>query len=146
MNINGIELPNRPLSNFDIDYYVNKLGIPSFRGTFMRDSLPKKLLKSECAIVNLDDSDGPGTHWVCYWVDPDASYYFDSFGLSMPDELYDYLNKPILMNELEIQDRNDVICGHLCLKVLKDLQVNNGKPSSHGFRYNSFKKSIFSLI
>ena len=146
MNINGIEIPNKPLSNFDIEKYADKLGLTHFRGTFMRDALPRKLFKTECAIVNLDDSDGPGTHWVCYWIDPDVSYYFDSFGLSMPDELHDYLKRPTLINTFEIQDRNDVICGHLCLKVLKDLQVNDGKGGAHGQRYNSFKKSIFSLI
>ena len=30
----------------------------------MRDNLPKTPLKVENLIVNLDNSDNPGTHWV----------------------------------------------------------------------------------
>ena len=36
---------------------------------------------SESAIVNLDDKDGPGTHWVaCKKIGNDVEY-FDSFGI-----------------------------------------------------------------
>ena len=45
--------------------WVKKLGIKHFSGIYSRDSLPHAIRK-ECGIINLDDIQGPGTHWVCY--------------------------------------------------------------------------------
>ena len=45
--------------------WVKKLGIKHFRAIYSRDGLPNKI-KKECGIINLDDIQGPGTHWVCY--------------------------------------------------------------------------------
>jgi hypothetical protein len=58
----------------------------------MRDTLPNKVNKVECGILNLDVSKNNGTHWVCYYKNKDTSYYFDSFGLDPPLELQNYLN------------------------------------------------------
>ena len=55
----------KPLSNFDLMNWVKKLGIKHFRAIYSRDGLPNKI-KKECGIINLDDIQGPGTHWVCY--------------------------------------------------------------------------------
>ena len=54
----------KPLSNFDLMDWVKKLGIKHFRGIYSRDGLPHAIRK-ECGIINLDDIQGPGTHWVC---------------------------------------------------------------------------------
>ena len=62
-----MKLPHRALSNFDLLKYAKKLKIPYFRGVYMRNALPKRgPLKRESAIVNLDNKEGPGTHWVAY--------------------------------------------------------------------------------
>ena len=55
---------NKPLSNFNLFDWIKKLGIKHFLDIFSRDVLPKKIEK-ECGIVNLNDNQGPGTHWVC---------------------------------------------------------------------------------
>ena len=68
----------------------------------MRKDLPRRLLKQECGILNLDGVSGRGTHWVCWYVRtkplPTQSYdgkalifYFDSFGVQPPKELMEYL-------------------------------------------------------
>ena len=41
ISVDGIVLPNRPLSNLEITDSVKKLRIPSFRGVFVRDALPE---------------------------------------------------------------------------------------------------------
>lgn len=47
----------------------------------MRTNLPKRCRKHECGIINLDNEEGPGTHWVGYYKkDNSTCYYFDSFG------------------------------------------------------------------
>jgi len=75
--------------------------------------------------MNLDDSSGNGTHWVAWFKSGDKKWYFDSFGLHPPTELNNYLDGDVLYPTEQIQPRQEVVCGHLCLHVLKQLQ--NGK-------------------
>lgn len=89
----------------------------------MRDNLPKKPLKNECAVVNLDSIRGPGTHWVCYRKIGKNVYYFDSFGnLRPPLELMSYFNRSgnvkVTYNHARFQKFNTTNCGHLCLEFL----------------------------
>lgn len=88
----------------------------------MRDNLPQKCHKNECGIVNLDVSDGPGTHWVAYGKKDDNVYYFDSFGdLPPPAELVSYFGSDdsrIHYNYLNYQQYDTVICGQLCITFL----------------------------
>jgi len=58
ISVDGIVLPNRPLSNLEISDSFKKLHIPSLRGVFVRDALPRTPNKNECGILNLDDSSG----------------------------------------------------------------------------------------
>lgn len=87
----------------------------------MRNNLPtNKPWKYESAIINLDDKDGPGTHWVAYKKRNNKAIYFDSFGdLQPPKELIKYLDVgSIEYNYQRFQNYDTVICGHLCLKFL----------------------------
>ena len=86
----------------------------------MKDNLPTKPKYIECGIVNLDNSNNEGTHWVAY-VKVDKYYeYFDSFGnLKPPLQMLSYFkNCNIFYNYLSYQSFNTVNCGHLCLKYL----------------------------
>ena len=40
MNVYGIQIPNKSLTNHELNAYADKLGIRSFRGVYMRDELP----------------------------------------------------------------------------------------------------------
>ena len=83
---------NKALSNFDLEGWIDKLGIKHFRGIFSRDALPESIDKKECGIINLGDIEGQGTHWVCYRnLEKNLVEYFDPFGLIMPYEIRDYL-------------------------------------------------------
>lgn len=91
----------------------------------MRNALPRSGPKTkECAIVNLDDADGPGTHWIAYIKCDKNISYFDSFGdLLPPKELVQYFGRGtrIKYNYQREQDFNTFECGHLCLRFL----INN---------------------
>lgn len=117
IDVDGLILPNKPLTNVELINACNMLKIP-IRGVFMRDNLPKRAKRVECGIINLDDTFGSGTHWVCYLKDGATKLYFDSFGLQPPLELQRYLGKNIKYSTYEIQSPEQVICGHLCLRVL----------------------------
>lgn len=98
------------------------MNIPHFRGVYMSNALPRGgPLKYESAIINLDDKDGPGTHWVAYEKRADKVMYFDSFGnLQPPLNLMKYLGvgSTVKYNHERYQDYDTIICGHLCLAFL----------------------------
>ena len=116
-------LPHKALTNFELEDAVYKLSIPHWRGIFMRDNLPQKPHKNECGILNLDDTNGNGTHWVAWLKKGNLKYYFDSYGIQPPLELVNYLGNDIYYSTEQIQQRGTVVCGHLCLYVLKKLSV-----------------------
>ena len=114
----------KPLSNFELMDWIKRLGIKHFRGIYSRNGLPNKI-KKECGIINLDDIQGPGTHWVCYRNINNVVEYFDPFGLIMPNEALEYFNtsgKRIVYSMDEIQNRNTVLCGYWCLYYLFERQ------------------------
>jgi len=122
IQVENIVLPNKPPSNFEIEDVLKKIGLKNFRGgVFLRDTFTKKRKRNEYAIMNLDDTCGNGTHWVA-WFKRGNKFYFDSFRLPPPTELSNYLNGYVFYPTEQIQPRQAVICGHLCLFVLKDMQ------------------------
>ena len=127
---NTVRFINKPLSNIDLLQWVKQLGIKYFRGIYSRDNLPDKIHKLETGIINLDDSMGGGSHWICYRnVDKQYCEYFDPFGLIMPNEIKNYLKtsgKKMVYSSDEIQERDSVLCGYWCLYYL--LERQNGRP------------------
>ena len=121
IDVEGVVLPNKPLTNFELIDAAKKLNIPDFRGVYLRDELPNKPKRNECGILNLDDSSGSGTHWQLFSKKGKVKLCFDSFGLPPPTELLKYLKGPVYYNSERIQPDNEVFCGHLCLYVLKKL-------------------------
>ena len=120
IQVENVVLPNKPLSNFEIEDVVKKIGLKNFRGVFLRDTLPKKPKRNEFTIMNLDDTSGDGTHCVAWFKRGSDKFYFDSFGLLPPTELNNYLGDVLYLTE-QIQPRQEVFCGHLCLFVLKEM-------------------------
>ena len=113
--IENVILLNKPLNNFKLEDAARRLMIPSFRRVFLLDTLPRKLNKKECGIVNLDKSGGPGTHWVAWYINGKTKIYIDSYGIQSPIELSEY-------------ERNKyfaVIC--VCMFSKNSVQVMNSK-------------------
>ena len=112
INVEGIVLPNKPLTNFQLIEAAKKLKI----------ELPKKPRKKECGIVNTGDSSTNGFHWVCWYKNEDKKYSFDSYAQPALVELVDYLKGSVYYNSERVQFGNTSYCGHLCLYVLKKVQ------------------------
>ena len=65
--------------------------------------------------INIDNGSQGGTHWTCFIVKDNESYYFDSSG-GQPDKfLLKQLSKPIIYHNYKIQDINSKLCGSYCL-------------------------------
>ena len=134
LNIFGVIIPRKTLTNRDLDKYVKILDIPYYRGTFMLDELPKKINDIECGIVNFNLSFQQGTHWVCYYKKNTERMYFDSFGVITPIQVQKYLKtKNEFKNKIGViqrssdvlQSYNTVICGQYCLYFLKSISLGN---------------------
>ena len=94
ISVMGVVLPDKSLSNFDIDDAVIKLNIPHYTGWYSRDD-PIAVRDKQCFILNLDDSKGGGTHWVAFVKYGDKKFYFDSYGLQPPSEIVKRFKSPI---------------------------------------------------
>ena len=73
---------------------------------------------SDKGFVNIDNGAQGGTHWTCFIVKDNKSYYFDSFG-GQPDKfLLNQFTKPIIYHNYKIQDINSKLCLSYCLYFL----------------------------
>ena len=50
-----------------------------FNGVFSRNNLPR--IKDEAYVLNLDDKNSKGTHWVSPFIDRNTAIYLDFFGI-----------------------------------------------------------------
>ena len=72
-------------------------------------------LHSDEDFVNVDNGSFGGTHWSCFIIKDNKSYYFDSFG-GQPDKfLLNQLPKPRIYHIYKIQDIKSKLCGSYCL-------------------------------
>jgi hypothetical protein len=126
IDVEGLILEDKPLSNFELLDAAKSLKIPNFRGVFVRDELPKNTNKKECGILNTGDSSTGGFHWICWLKDGDEKITFDSYGLPPPTELVSYLGKPVKYNTERLQYGDTTFCGHLCLYILKKVLEKRG--------------------
>ena len=79
---------------------------------YSRNNLPNKIKKG-AYVINLDEYENTGTHWVSLFVKTNKAIYFDSFGIEhTPKEINKFINndmtkpsslKPIKSNILRIQ-------------------------------------------
>ena len=134
IDVEGIMLPNVPLSNIQLEDAVKRLNIPNFRGCYCINTLPKICHRVECGILNHDNSRGDGTHWTAWYVNNGKKIYVDRYGIDPPLELIKYLGPSIYCSTESVQPRDTVVCGHLCLYVLKKL--------SDGWDYVSVLNSL----
>ena len=89
-NLNSL-LPFHPLTNIEInEYYKNE---PGFNGVYSRNNLPNKIKKG-AYVINSDEYENMGAHWVSLLVKPKYTVYFDSFGIEhIPKEINKFIGK-----------------------------------------------------
>ena len=123
----------QPLSNFDIIRICKKLKISNFIGCFMRDEIRSFAVATNGFVMNLDDSNSFGTHWIAVNIASatgisdvrGTTYYFDSFGLPPTKEIKKYCKESRFYNSFVFQKPNEVICGHLCIYFLYSMRKCN---------------------
>ena len=84
-------------------------------------------IKDGAYIINLDEYESIGTHWVALYVNAENVTYFDSFGVEhIPKEIRKFIgNKNIITNIYRIQAYNSF--GYFCIEfidfILKDKRL-----------------------
>ena len=120
--------------------------------------LPKDLLPQQremdvrAFIVNTDDSDLPGRHWVSvYFSDNGDAYYFDSYGLPpIHEEILQFLKRHSKQNWISqegsynhqrVQSLFSNVCGLYCVFALDTLA--RGYNIQHYLRHTFYPSKFF---
>ena len=134
-------LPFHPLTNIEIsEYYKNE---PRFNGVYSRNNLPNKIKKG-AYVINLDEYENAGTHWVSLFVKTNEVIYVDSFDVEhIPKEINKFIgNKKIKASIFRIQAYDSIICGFFCIEFSN--YMLKGKTLldyTNLFSPNDFKKN-----
>jgi len=128
----ALKMPSGVTTNIQLQQLANRMRIPHFRGIFMRNALPiSGVRRSESGIVNLDNAEGPGTHWVAYAKKDNHVITFDSYGnLRPPKELVRYFGNAVVKiqyNRTSYQRYHQSNCGQLCLQFLRTVYAHEFK-------------------
>ena len=138
------------MTNIEIsEYYKNE---PRFNGVYSRNNLPNKIKKG-AYVINLDEYENTGTHWVSLFVKPkyttgpsslECTVYFDSFGVEhIPKEINEFIgNKKIKASIFRIQTYDSIMRGYFCIEFIN--YMLKGKTLldyTNLFSPNDFKKN-----
>ena len=147
-NLNSL-LPFHPLTNIEIsEYYKNE---PRFNDVYSRNNLPNKIKKG-ASVINLDEHENTGTHWVSLFVKANEAIYFDSFGIEhIPIEINKFINSDttkssslerIKSNMFRIQALDSIMCGYFCIEFINYmLKGRTLLDYTNLFSPNDFKKN-----
>ena len=111
-------------NDIQLKEYAEKMGLP-LNNILMRDEM-NYLNEEGFYIINLDNSNGNGTHWTSLFYHPLNSYYFDSYGFVPPLEVEKKI-RPYIYNDADIQDFNSEACGYYALAFIKFLYDKSNK-------------------
>src|SRR5438552_12933116 len=102
-----------------------------FQNSMLRDD------REQAFILNTGDSSTDGEHWVCLLNNPGSVEFFDSYGLH-PTVCFPNLQfkKPLICNEMWIQDVASNVCGHHCLYFLHKRRHQIGKMEDLKYLYS----------
>lgn len=131
-------IKSRLLNNSDLEEMCKNHNVPLI-GVFPKDKLEYTTPTKGAYIINLDDSDGGGTHWVGLILDKYISY-FDSFGIKKPQDIRDFIWRYIDENDMsdaciystkQIQHLKSDYCGYFVFFFLyHHLVINKGRSDN----------------
>lgn len=117
-------------TNIDLLEISKKIGLPLI-GVFTKDELQDIKKKDGNYILNLNNSDQSGSHWTCFCIEGNRTYYFDSFGFPAPKELRRFNKDEYFYSDKQIQNINSTVCGYYCIAFLIYM---NGSPRLSRFQ------------
>ena len=117
------------ITNFDLEKIASNYQIEL--KIFMKDQLDKLPINDGNYIINLDDSQGQGTHWVSLFISQNKAIYFDSFGCVPPLNVINFVKQrskiKLGCNNFIIQDLKSDACGFYCIAFFVFLSQSKNK-------------------
>ena len=126
------------LSNSDINLICNTLKLP-LKGVFMKDEF-KSSISDGYYIMNLENLDEDGSHWVAFVKIKSNVYYHDSFGVIVPQNQHDSFKNEkinIYYNTLQKQSLDTTSCGWWSIYFLYYMYYSKGSLQK---RFSNFNK------
>ena len=65
--------------------------------------------------VNIDNGSMGATHWTCFYMKDNKSFYVDSIGVYLDNFILEKLPKPIPFHFLKFENVSSNLCGVSCL-------------------------------
>ena len=101
-------------------------------------------MKGGTYVINLDDYEPIGTHWIALYVNAENVTYFHSFGVeNIPKETRKFIgNKNITTNIYRIQAYDSITCGYFCIEFI-DFMLKRKSLSEYTnlFSPNDYEKN-----
>ena len=70
-------------------------------------------------IINLDEYESIGTHWIGFYVNAENVTYFDSFSVEhIPKEIRKFIGNKNIINNYRIKAYNSIMCGYFCIRFI----------------------------
>ena len=116
---------------------------------YSRNNLPKTIrskelgsaLKKGAYVINLDEYENTGTHWIALFVKPKYTDYFDSFGIEhIPKEINNFINNDIKSNIFRIQAYDSIMCGYFCIEFISYMLKGKTLDYTNLFSPNDFNE------
>ena len=130
------------MSNLKIDEILKNN--ENYIGTYSKDNCPV-LKNNQSTIINLQNSDKSGSHWVSYKKIDNKIFYFDSYGVAfIPDIIKkQYPNHKFICNIYRIQSIDSIQCGRFCILFIKSNIKNENDYNDFllQFEENNFLKN-----
>ena len=106
------------MSNLKIDEKLKH--DKNYIGTYSKDNCPV-LKNNQSTIINLQDSDKSGSHWVSYKKINHKIFYFDSYAVSfIPDTIKkQYPNHKFICNIYRVQSMDSIQCARYCISFIR---------------------------
>ena len=127
------------------EYYKNK---PKFNGVYSRNNLPNKI-KNGAYVINLDEYENTGTHWVSLFVKTNEAIYFDSFGIEhIPKEINKFINNDTTKSNNKLAKNKLNTIDTLLSSALNDSKIRHEEFSNiitEANIYQNIKENIKEL-
>jgi len=87
-------------------------------GVFAADQLPQKEFPG-AYVVNTDESNQPGQHWVAFYTEKDTTECFDSYGQNpgkYSEKIKEWLEETYsVVQDDRLQSSDSTVCGQYCM-------------------------------
>jgi len=106
-------------TNLDLMKIADELNLPLVCVVQRDDLIHQPYVNNGFYIINIQPStQGNGQHWVCLYLNKATSFYFDSFAVSPPTDVIQFVrkySKHLKHNNLIIQNLKSDNCGIFCI-------------------------------